>query len=758
MGTKRRRIALSCLECRRRKVKCDRDMPACLRCQKAGLVQDCIYVPYEGDQLSSPTYTTVGRIEREEREDSTFTWAEQAEDYARVASSGISNPMHQQTGPPKRPNHGELILKLEQKVADLEAHIESTRSSTTYAQQTPSQITLSDVDRVDRLSSRVTTNVEQVLLRGRSFKTHFYGSSHFASILLQFDGLSTFIKDTINPFAESLCDIKKAQKTSFKLIRQDLARSFAALSHEHSTLLELVPDKATAGMLVDSYLESFETTYRVLHVPIFRRQYEEFWRAPHETPSSFLVVLLLVMAVVQCVNPKEEPAFLGRSSRLREKASRWIAVCDSWLQAQSCKHVTLVHYQVRVLLFLAKRMNAIKIKRAWTSAGDLVRQACATGLHRDPASTAGKISTFDQEMRRRLWATIMELELLTAIDKGMPAAVSVGDWDCQPPANVHDEELDEHSRDLPPSRPYKEFTRTSYLCICSQSAPLRIQMISTINRIRPTLTYEIAAQFDLRTRQALSNIPTWPELPATHYRPSPRLAKALARLQLVEYTMITYQPFMTAKDNPAYQFFSRTASRDAAASILELYNGLAKTEDLTLRFCRNDAFRAGLCLCYDLYTEVSLGSSVTLNRERTIELLEHALAIQEDRAVKLGQGFYSFWITSSALSLAYLKQAPSTAANWDKYAREAARRVNKLHEMMMTMQVSSVDNMTRIGDGEMPLVDAQSIVTEGTGLSTRLQPAMGPAAIAVPDIQLDFGAFGPEDIWDLDIFHHFSDF
>jgi hypothetical protein len=59
---------------------------------------------------------------------------------------------------------------------------------------------------------------------------------------------------------------------------------------------------------------------------------------PHETPSAFLVIVLLVMLVVQCVNPQEEPAFLGCSSRVREKASKWVAVCDSWLQAKSYKH------------------------------------------------------------------------------------------------------------------------------------------------------------------------------------------------------------------------------------------------------------------------------------------------------------------------------------------------------------------------------------------------------------------------------------
>ena len=111
---------------------------------------------------------------------------------------------------------------------------------------------------------------------------------------------------------------------------------------------------------------------------------------------------------------------------------------------------------------------------------------------------------------------------------------------------------------------------------------------------------------------------------------------------------------------------------------------------------------------------------MSLNRERTIELLDHPLAIQEDLAAKLGQGFYSFWITSSALSLAYSNQAPDAAANRVNYAPEAARRVKKFHEMMMIMQASSVDNMTRIRDSEKSLVEAQNIATEGFRLSNGL--------------------------------------
>src|ERR1700755_3574115 len=41
---KRRRKVLSCYDCRRRKLQCDRGMPACGRCTKAGQAATCIYL------------------------------------------------------------------------------------------------------------------------------------------------------------------------------------------------------------------------------------------------------------------------------------------------------------------------------------------------------------------------------------------------------------------------------------------------------------------------------------------------------------------------------------------------------------------------------------------------------------------------------------------------------------------------------------------------------------------------------------------
>jgi hypothetical protein len=57
---KRRRKALSCYECRRRKVKCDRGAPSCNRCKETGQAGSCSYTldgPVRGiddDQSESP--------------------------------------------------------------------------------------------------------------------------------------------------------------------------------------------------------------------------------------------------------------------------------------------------------------------------------------------------------------------------------------------------------------------------------------------------------------------------------------------------------------------------------------------------------------------------------------------------------------------------------------------------------------------------------------------------------------------------------
>ena len=75
------------------------------------------------------------------------------------------------------------------------------------------------------------------------------------------------------------------------------------------------------------------------------------------------------------------------------------------------------------------------------------------GFHREPSMLDGEISPFDREMRRRLWATMTELEVQASIDRGM-ASVSAGIFtDAKPALNIADKDLPDNPEILAMIKP-----------------------------------------------------------------------------------------------------------------------------------------------------------------------------------------------------------------------------------------------------------------------------------------------------------------
>lgn len=51
-GVKRRRPPLACIQCYQRKLKCGREFPACSRCSKTGIADECTYRGNKGRETS----------------------------------------------------------------------------------------------------------------------------------------------------------------------------------------------------------------------------------------------------------------------------------------------------------------------------------------------------------------------------------------------------------------------------------------------------------------------------------------------------------------------------------------------------------------------------------------------------------------------------------------------------------------------------------------------------------------------------------
>lgn len=359
-------------------------------------------------------------------------------------------------------------------------------------------------------------------------------------------------------------------------------------------LIGMVPERAVAEPLVRLYFDTFEATYRILHRPTFWKDYESFWRSPGQGgPPGFLPVLLLVMATVRCMSRNEPLSFNHEGSSVRAEAVQWIRACDLWLKQQSQKHRTMAMYQVMCLRLLAASANSLKTKQAYGEAESLLTYFRAAGMHRDPRLLDDRCSPYEMEMRRRLWATTMELELQASIDRGMPSSLGAILADCPTPLNIDDKLFTESSMELPPSRPPDEYTETSFLDTSSKSLSLRIHLCSLINDPSSPMQYDDVLRYEQHINEALDSIPKWEDRETTQ-------ASTLLDLQLRQFFLLIHTPF-ARKTKSSQSRYSRMVCFETAKHILHQHFKLISSNNFAISLIRDDIYRAALTMCHNAF-------------------------------------------------------------------------------------------------------------------------------------------------------------
>lgn len=262
-------------------------------------------------------------------------------------------------------------------------------------------------------------------------------------------------------------------------------KSYTAADTMH--FREHVPAREVCDCLTQAYFATFESVTRVLHVPMFQREYAEYWANPGAATDQFVIKLLLVAAI---------GAFFYRGPHnpdgaLDTSAARWIGAAQRWLGVPIEKRRVDFHgVQIYCLILIALQTNGVGSDLSWIAAGSLLRTAMMIGLHRDPKHFPN-FSIFKCEMRRRLWATTRELVLQASLDAGMPALINLEDSDCEPPSNIDDVQINEDTKVRPSPQPLTVFTQTSILCALVRSLPTRLKTVSILNSIGP-LSYDDA--------------------------------------------------------------------------------------------------------------------------------------------------------------------------------------------------------------------------------------------------------------------------
>ncbi|KAK4458509.1 multidrug resistance regulator 1 [Cladorrhinum samala] len=665
---KRQRVRLSCLECRRRKLSCDREFP-CSRCVQSGTAERCEYETRPG--LAPPNKLGLSQ-----------TALSGIDVRLSLPSTGGESPYFKRDG-----READRIRRLELEVAQLKAMIAknpldgSTVQDHSAAEPKPEENDANDEvpELPSYLRAQATTADKEELrfFRGKEFKTRYFGPHSAYLAFHELTGLTPFMKETSEEWLRPLNINRNKDR------RKDAQEREKRFREPDPELEALLPSKEQTDHFVSVYLDQFEQVHRIVHIPTFRRDYAKFWDPSETRNAAFTALVLSILGVSSCLAAKLPHKFERMISSSYANAIKWTKAADEWQERQSQKHRRMIHYQIACLVYLGKRVNTMKKKRFWKSAGALTQDAISVGLHREPSHMKNdNITPFNQEMRRRIWATLQSFDLQASFDHGLPSILSSLHYDVNPPRNIDDDEFDEETKELPSSKPPSEYTYSSYQHLSRRSLNLRLELSRVLTGPPEDLDYERVIHYTDEINREIDSLPSWDVSDSTEKdndKPvikKPLLAYTLLHIQLRQYIIPLHQPFLRLrKANSKYQY-SEIIYYNAARDMVILNDRLAQQGIRTLNFLREDSLTIAINLCsVTMLQPRGSTNMIMVSSQHTLQLLEKCLAMKEDRIVRCGNNEpwgYSIMCAAFGLLEAHLgTKTPQEAkqASADRFLR-----------------------------------------------------------------------------------------
>jgi hypothetical protein len=320
------------------------------------------------------------------------------------------------------------------------------------------------------------------------------------------------------------------------------------------------PEEPMARRLLEAYFRTFETVYRILHVPTFWEDYRKYWEDAAAASQTFIIQMQLCMAIGTC--------FQEDVVGLRNLATQWIYEAQFWLAPPEKSRMNFAALQIMCLLHLARETCGIGGDLTWISSGSLMRCAMYVGLHHDP-DHLGSMSLLRAELRRRLWATVLEIALQSSLDSGGPPLISPSDYDTKQPANFDDDQLVDAERSTIVPRPNGCFTETSVQLTLLRSFPTRLSVAQYVNGFHASASYEQTSRLNAQLQQVSATL-------QHSYDPAGVLPRrmTLFQLRLAEHMVHRFflalnQPCLGQARSNADYWFARKACVESSRKLCE---------------------------------------------------------------------------------------------------------------------------------------------------------------------------------------------
>ncbi|TGJ80647.1 hypothetical protein E0Z10_g8119 [Xylaria hypoxylon] len=340
-------------------------------------------------------------------------------------------------------------------------------------------------------------------------RTRFFGPSSVRVLVNLFDEAKDFMfsggdsSEILHSFL-LIHKIHKAMQEEHRKATSPIAVFVDSMTPIQKRMADVLPSKAACDHLVQFYMDESETLYRVLHIPSFMSQYKQYWEG-NQQPDYFLPQLLSIL----CIGYRLFKAGKGQFHNDREgiHMPTACALVRAWLDSLRGKQlVEFSSLQTEVLALMAQRVLNTQNHEAWQHLGLLVRMAMTMGLHRDPSEFSHKILPFWAEQRRKLWTTILELDIHLSMQCNLPSCIREGDFTCKPPRNLNDDELFPNMIELPQSKPIEVDTDSRIQVFAAITLITRFKAVDLVNRIDTLQEYQQILDIGNELEQALEDI------------------------------------------------------------------------------------------------------------------------------------------------------------------------------------------------------------------------------------------------------------
>ncbi|ETN36345.1 uncharacterized protein HMPREF1541_08622 [Cyphellophora europaea CBS 101466] len=298
-----------------------------------------------------------------------------------------------------------------------------------------------------------------------------------SSMLPHWSSLFKQLRSTMEGYEDGLSEAGDGVITSEEkpiLLGASPASSLSTILRQY-----LPQNKADVSNRLNTYFGSSYMVIPVIHSGKFLDEYEEFWSATPDTVDPIWVALLFAILSLSA----HITAVQGDEADVAQHEN-WINACSQCLSLGG--YTKPRPYLIPALLMLAQSqyMRYLDPSREVSLLISIVvRLAFQSGLHREPGIL---VTSFEAEMRRRLWVMIRHFDCQIACQFGVPSSIQLNATDIGPPRNLLDNDLNESMTELPPSRPDTELSPVNSFLLKNHFMTLFAEIYTNAHNVQTT--------------------------------------------------------------------------------------------------------------------------------------------------------------------------------------------------------------------------------------------------------------------------------